>query len=62
MIDHLCIVITDAEPLAIEAGVSSYQGKPITGGVNTGDGLSVPLSVMNPYLSLNYIIYHGNDS
>lgn len=53
---------TDAEPLAIESGVSAFQGKPITGGVNTSAGLSVPLSVMNPYLSLNYIIYHGNDS
>jgi len=53
---------TDAEAISIEAGTSGFQGVSTSGGVNTSAGLSVPLNVMNPYLSLNYIIYYGEVS
>lgn len=48
--------------LPIESGTSGFQGILNSGGVNTSAGLSVPLNVMNPYLSLNYIIYYGEVS
>ena len=48
--------------LPIESGSEGFQGILNSGGVNTSAGLSVPLNVMNPYLSLNYIIYYGEVS
>jgi microcystin-dependent protein len=32
-----------------------------SGGILTNTSLGVPLDVMNPFLTLNYIIYHGED-
>lgn len=52
----------NADSISIESGTSGFEGILNSGGVNTSAGLSVPLNVMNPYLSLNYIIYYGEVS
>lgn len=52
----------DAVNLSIDQGsAQAYQGITSTGGVDTSSGLGVPLDIMNPYLTLNYIIYTGRD-
>lgn len=46
--------------LPIESGLGGTQGFPSSGGVLTEGSLGAPLDVMNPYLTVNYIIYTGN--
>lgn len=46
--------------LSIESGLGGTQGLPSSGGILTNNTLGVPLDVMNPYLTVNYIIYTGN--
>lgn len=46
--------------LPIESGLGGTQGLPASGGVLTEDSLGEPLDVMNPFLTVNYIIYTGN--
>lgn len=46
--------------LPIESSLGGTQGFPSSGGVLTEGSLGAPLDVMNPYLTVNYIIYTGN--
>jgi microcystin-dependent protein len=46
--------------LPIESSLGGTQGLPSSGGILTEGSLGAPLDVMNPYLTVNYIIYTGN--
>jgi microcystin-dependent protein len=46
--------------LTIESGTGGTQGLPSSGGILTDNSLGQPLDVMNPYLTVTYIIYTGN--
>lgn len=46
--------------LSIESGLGGTQGLPSSGGILTDETLGTPFDVMNPYLTVNYIIYTGN--
>ena len=50
---------TNAINLTLEPGLGGYQGLPSSGGILTTGSLGQPLDVMNPYLTVNYIIYTG---
>lgn len=49
----------DAVTLGIESGAGGTQGLGNSGGINTTGSLGEPVNVMNPYISMNYIIYTG---
>jgi len=49
----------EAITLSTEPGLGGTQGLASSGGVKTNDALGDPLSVMNPFLAINYIIYTG---
>lgn len=50
---------SEAITLPIEAGLGGTQGIASSGGVNTSTDLGRPFNIMNPYLTINYIIYTG---
>jgi len=52
----------NAVTLTIEPGLGGTQGLASSGGVQTTGSLGDPLSVMNPYLAVNYIIYTGTET
>ena len=54
------VIDESAINLPIESGLGGTQGFPSSGGVLTEGSLGAPLDVMNPYLTVNYIIYTGN--
>jgi microcystin-dependent protein len=49
----------EAINLPIEPGAGGTQGFATSGGVLTSTALGQPVDVMNPYLTINYIIYTG---
>lgn len=49
----------NAIDLTLEPGLGGYQGLTSSGGILTTGALGQPLDVMNPYLTVNYIIYTG---
>jgi len=49
----------NAITLPIEPGLGGTQGLASSGGIKTTSDLGDPLDVMNPYLTVNYIIYTG---
>lgn len=53
------VVDTEAITLPIEPGAGGTQGLASSGGIATTATLGTPLDVMNPYLTINYIIYTG---
>lgn len=50
---------TDAIQYDAPTGTQAGQALPSSGGVKTTTQLGQPVNVMNPYLAVNYIIYHG---
>lgn len=50
---------TDAIQYDAPTGTQAGQALPSSGGVKTTTSLGQPINVMNPYLAVNYIIYHG---
>jgi microcystin-dependent protein len=50
---------TDAIQYDAPTGTQAGQALPSSGGVKTTTELGRPINVMNPYLAVNYIIYHG---
>ena len=52
---------TDPEAIRYDAPTGSQAGQayPNSGGILTNDDLGTALNVMNPYITLNYIIYAG---
>ena len=52
---------TDPEAIRYDAPTGSQAGQayPNSGGILTSDDLGTALNVMNPYITLNYIIYAG---
>lgn len=46
--------------LPLEPGLGGTQGFPSSGGILTEGSTGQPFDVMNPYLTVNYIIYTGN--
>ena len=49
-----------AVTLPIEPGLGGTQGLALSGGILTESSVGQPLDVMNPYLTVTYIIYTGN--
>lgn len=49
----------DAITLTIQPGLGGTQGLASSGGIKTTGSLGDALTVMNPYLAVNYIIYTG---
>ena len=49
----------NAITLPIETGLGGTQGIASSGGIKTNASLGTPIDVMNPFLSVNYIIYTG---
>ena len=49
----------NAITLPIETGLGGTQGIASSGGIKTDASLGTPIDVMNPFLSVNYIIYTG---
>lgn len=54
------VIDSNAINLPIEPGLGGTQGLPSSGGILTEGTLGQPLDVMNPYLTVTYIIYTGN--
>lgn len=54
------VIDSNAINLPIESGLGGTQGLPSSGGILTNGALGQPLNVMNPYLTVTYIIYTGN--
>ena len=50
----------NAIALSTEPGTGGTQGLASSGGVRTAESLGARLSLMNPFLGTNYIIYTGN--
>jgi microcystin-dependent protein len=50
---------TNAIQFDAPTGTNAGQALPSSGGIRTTTALGQPLDIMNPYISLNYIIYTG---
>jgi microcystin-dependent protein len=50
---------SEAITLPIEPGLGGTQGIASSGGVSTSTDLGRPFNIMNPFLTINYIIYTG---
>lgn len=53
----------DTDAISGQGSLTNGLGQylPTSGGINTDGSLSTPMDVMNPYLSINYIIFTGLD-